>query len=203
MQIILIEPVKNLGNVGDVVKVKQGYARNFLIPNKKAMRATSDNIAYYETKKKEIQAANKAKLDEASKIAQKIQGKLVTLVQQAAEDGRLFGSITAVEIAAGLSEQFGLDISRKQIVLHAPIKYIGVHTVEVDIHGDISAKVHPNIARSESDAKNAAARFAKGEKVMEGPDAEAARKQAAAEAEETASTPAPQAEEPATEDAQA
>lgn len=178
MQIILIEPVKNLGQVGDVVTVKNGYARNFLLPNKKAMRATGDNIAYFEVKKKEIQAANAEKVSEAQKVAKKIEAAVITLVQQAGEDGRLYGSVTANEIAEALTAQTKVKISRKQVVLHSPIKYIGVHTVEVDLHGDVITTIHPNVARSEDDAKSAAARFAKGEKVMEGPAGEEARKQA-------------------------
>jgi large subunit ribosomal protein L9 len=182
MQIILLEPVKNLGTVGDVVTVKNGYARNFLIPNRKAMRATADNVAYFDAKKKEIQAANQEKVSAANTTAKKIAGTVVALVQQAGEDGRLYGSVNATDIAAALSKHAGVEISRKQIVLHSPIKYVGIHTVEIDLHGDVVTTIHPNIARSEADAKSAAERFARGEKVMEGPEADSARKQAELEA---------------------
>ena len=189
MQIILLEQVKKLGNTGDVVSVKNGYARNYLIPNKKAMRATKDNIAYFEVKKKEIEAADKAKTSDAEKASKKIDGNIITLIQQAGEDGRLYGSVNANDIAKALSEKSSESINRKQVVLHAPIKYMGVYTVEVDLYGTIIANVHVNIARSEGEAKDAETRFKRGEEVMEGPSGEkeqvqekAAEEVAAAEA---------------------
>ncbi len=195
MQIILLEPVRKLGAVGDVVKVKNGYARNFLLPNKKALRATEENIAYFEVKKKEIQAANNDKIAIATKVAKKIEKAVVTLVQQAGEDGRLYGSVNAVDISEALTTQVGVEISRKQVVLHAPIKYIGVHTVEVALHGDMVVKVHPNVARSEDDAKSAAQRFAKGEKVMEGPGADEDKKSSRVAAPQAEEAEVPVAEE--------
>ncbi len=172
MQVILLEQIKKLGNVGDMVTVKGGYGRNFLIPGKKALRATKDNIAYFESKKAEIEKANKEKLAEAQKVLGKIGGTVVSLIQQAGEDGRLYGSVSAGDIARQLSEDTKEEVIRSQVVLHAPIKYIGVHDVEIDLHAEAVAVVHVNIARSGSEAKDAAAKFAKGYRVMEGPGAE-------------------------------
>ncbi len=171
LQVILLEPIKRLGQVGDVVQVKNGYARNFLIPQKKAVRATKDNVAYFEAKRKDIEKENAGKIAEAEKLAKQIDGAIITLVQQAGEDGRLYGSVKAADIAKALETEKKASVDRKQVVLHTPIKYIGVHTVEVHLHGDVSAVVHPNIARSATEAKDAKARFEKGEVVMEGGDA--------------------------------
>jgi large subunit ribosomal protein L9 len=168
MQVILVEPVRKLGNVGDVVNVKPGFARNFLIPSEKAVRATEDNIADFKARKAEIEKQDKAKSAEAEKLAKKIDGTLVNIIRQAGEDGRLYGSVSAQDIAAAVSDAKKEEISRKTVLLTDPIKYIGVYSIEVNLHGDVSATVHPNVARSESEAKEASGKFARGEDVMEG-----------------------------------
>ncbi len=173
MQIILLEQVRKLGNVGDIVDVKNGYARNFLIPNGKALRANKANVDLFEQKKKDIQAANENKIKDAEKQQKDIEGKVVPVVMQAAEDGRLYGSVGANVIADALETAAKVGISRKQVMLNNPIKYIGVHRVDIDLFGNVTATIHVNIARSETEADEAAERFARGEEVMEGPGAPA------------------------------
>jgi large subunit ribosomal protein L9 len=173
MEVILLEPVRKVGNVGDVVIVKNGYARNYLIPAKKALRSTKDNLAFFESKKAEIEKENQNKTTEAEKIVKAIDGTFVTLITQAGEDGRLYGSVTPLDISRPLE-----NIDRKQIALSAPIKYIGVYDVEVRLIGDISATIKVNVARTESEAKDAEKRSKAGEEVMEGPGATTPLKQA-------------------------
>jgi len=177
MEIILLEQQRKLGNIGDVVKVKNGYARNFLIPNNKALRATKENIALFESKKSDIEKENKKKVEDAEKVAKKIEGAIITLVRQAGEDGRLYGSVNASDIANALVKTTKEAIDRKQIVLNNPIKYIGIHSVEVSIYGSVVANIHPNISRSEGEAKDTAKKFVKGEAVMEGPSADGHQQQ--------------------------
>lgn len=183
MQVILVENVKKLGQVGDVVDVKPGFARNFLIPTNKALYATNDNIAYYEAKKKEIEKANKEKLADADKVIKVINGAMISLIGNAGEDGRLFGSIKASDIADKLSEQTKQDIKRQFVTLNEPIKYIGIYAVEITVFAEANATIQVNVARTESEAKEAAEKFAKGEIVREGPAAEeqSAKAQAAVE----------------------
>ncbi len=175
MEVILLESVKKLGNTGDVVSVKNGYARNFLVPTKKAMFATKDNIAVFEQRKGEIEKENKAKTSEAEKLADKIKNTVVSLIQQAGEDGRLYGSISSVNISDALAKKTKEDIDRKQITLHNPIKYIGIHDIEIHLFGNVSAIIHANVARSEGEAKDAEKKFSRGERVAEGPSAESAQ----------------------------
>lgn len=133
MRVILIEHVRNLGSVGDVVDVKDGYARNFLVPGKKAMRATRDNIDLFETHKKEIEKANAEKIEGAKNQLKTIDGLVVPVVMQAAEDGRLFGSVTATTIVDSVNALITDKVDRKQIVMNKPIKYIGVHPIEITL----------------------------------------------------------------------
>ncbi len=182
MQIILLEQVKNLGNIGEVVKVKDGYARNFLLPNNKALRATKSNIDFFEVQKAEIKKQNDAKIKEAEATAKKVDGILVDIIQQAGEDGRLYGSVTIADIAEAVSQKSGQQIERKQVVLHDPIKYIGIHEVDVDLHAEVNVKVDVNVARTSAEAKISAEKFKKGERVMEGPSSETKAEEQAAEA---------------------
>lgn len=163
MQVILTQQIKKLGNVGDVVEVKNGYARNFLIPNEKALRATKDNVAFIESKRAEIEKENAAKLKAAEKVVSKIDEATPVLIKQAGEDGRLYGSVNAAEIARAVSEDSGETITRKHINLVKPIKYIGLHTVLVEIYGEAAAKVFVNVARTKGEAADAEAKFKKGE----------------------------------------
>lgn len=155
MQVILIENVDKLGRVGETVRVRDGYARNYLIPHKKALRATNDNIAYFEAKKADFEAQNKTLTAEAEKKAKKIDGQHVVLVRQASEDGRLYGSVNSKDIVDAIKGVTGEDLLRRHIDLNSPIKSLGIYQIRVVPHGDVSAVVEVNVARSESEAKEA------------------------------------------------
>ena len=170
MDIILLEPIRKLGKAGDVVKVKPGFARNFLLPQSKALYATKANIAEFEAKKDDIEKTNKERHDEASAAAKKVNGKAVILTSQAGEDNRLYGSITANDIAKAVSEQFSIELDRKQIILTDTIKYIGIYDISVQLHADIEVTLGVNVARSESEAREAA----KAQKATKADNADAA-----------------------------
>ena len=154
MEVILLERVENLGNVGEIVKVKDGYARNFLIPQGKVLRANNENKALFETKKAEIEKANSDKKAAAEKDAKKISDKFVVLIRQAGEDGRLYGSVAARDIS-DLIKELGVEVSKSQVSLAEPIKYLGVYPQKVSLHAEVPVTVNVNVARSESEAKEA------------------------------------------------
>ena len=171
MEVILLERVEKLGVVGDQVKVKDGFARNFLIPESKALRATADNIAHFEAKKAEIEAENATKKTEAEKESKEVDGTIVTLIQQAGDDGRLFGSIRRRNIVQALAEENGKDaLDKNTIVIPTPIKDIGIYTVSVRLHPEVIVKLHVNVARSSDEAAEAKREFLapkKKQKVVE------------------------------------
>ncbi|WP_321876344.1 50S ribosomal protein L9 [Paraburkholderia bannensis] len=141
MQIILLEKVVNLGNLGDIVKVKDGYARNFLIPNKKARRATKDAIAEFEVRRAELEKAAAEKLAAAQAEGEKLNGLTVTIGQKAGVDGRLFGSVTNADIAAALVKA-GFAVEKMQVRLpEGPLKMVGEHPVQVALHTDVLVDV--------------------------------------------------------------
>jgi large subunit ribosomal protein L9 len=141
MQIILLDKVAKLGNLGDVVKVKQGYARNFLIPQKLARRATEAAIAEFEARRADLEKAAQAKLDAAQALGEKLAGKTVRIAQKAGVDGRLFGSVTNQDIAEALGKM-GLAVVKSQVRLPVgPLKTVGEHTVSVAPHGDVVVDV--------------------------------------------------------------
>jgi large subunit ribosomal protein L9 len=141
MQVILLEKVVKLGNLGDVVKVKDGYARNFLIPSKLARRATEAAIKEFETRRADLEKAAAAKLDGARSLGEQLQGKVVRITQKAGVDGRLFGSVTNADIAEGLTKM-GLAVQKAQVRMPAgPIKTVGEHVVTVAPHSDVVAEV--------------------------------------------------------------
>jgi large subunit ribosomal protein L9 len=141
MQIILLDKVAKLGNLGDVVKVKQGYARNFLIPQKLARRATEAAIAEFEARRADLEKAAQAKLDAAQALGEKLAGKSVRIAQKAGVDGRLFGSVTNQDIAEALGKM-GLAVVKSQVRLPVgPLKTVGEHTVSVAPHGDVVVDV--------------------------------------------------------------
>jgi large subunit ribosomal protein L9 len=141
MQIILLDKVAKLGNLGDVVKVKQGYARNFLIPQKLARRATEAAIAEFEARRADLEKAAQAKLDAAQALGEKLAGKTVRIAQKAGVDGRLFGSVTNQDIAEALGKM-GLAVVKSQVRLPVgPLKTVGEHTVSVAPHGDVVVEV--------------------------------------------------------------
>lgn len=137
MKVILLERVERLGSIGDIVEVKNGYARNFLLPKSKALRATNDNIKLFESKKADISAANDKAKQEATLVADEISALSIVVVRQASESGFLFGSVTARDIVNEL-EQHGINgIKRQQIVIEHPIKVIGSHLVKIYVHPEV------------------------------------------------------------------
>jgi large subunit ribosomal protein L9 len=141
MQIILLEKIANLGNLGDVVKVKDGYARNYLIPTHRARRATESAIKEFEARRAELEKSAADKLGAARALAEQLEGKVVRIVQKAGVDGRLFGSVTNADVAAALT-QMGLAVAKAQVRMpNGPLKITGDHTVSVAPHTDVLAQV--------------------------------------------------------------
>jgi large subunit ribosomal protein L9 len=181
MEVILLERIGRLGQMGDVVKVKDGYARNFLLPKGKALRASKDNRARFESMRAELEAKNTAAKGEAGTVAKKIDGKVVIAIRQASETGQLFGSVSPRDIADMISAD-GTKVTRAQVVLNAPIKSIGSYKVPIALHPEVEVTVTVNVARSEDEAE----RLARGEDVTirrEQGDDEAAAEEAKKAAE--------------------
>ena len=152
MQIILLERVGKLGKIGDVVTVKDGYARNFLLPAKKALRATAANKKYFEEQRQQIEERNKKQIVEAEKLAKTAVSVKVVLLRQAGESGQLYGSVTARDIAASLRKE-GIQVRRGNIVMEIPIKEIGISRVKVSLHAEVIIEVDVNVARSAEEAE--------------------------------------------------
>jgi len=155
MEVILLEHVEKLGKMGDVVNVKNGFARNYLLPQNKALRATEANKAVFEKQKAELEAHNKALFEEASKKAAALQGFSAVLIRQAAETGQLYGSVTIRDIAAAIKEA-GYNVERRCVYLEKPIKDLGVYEVKLNLHPEVSQKIMVNVARTEDEAKKQA-----------------------------------------------
>lgn len=168
MQVILIERMANLGNIGDTVKVKDGYARNYLIPQKKALRATKSNVAYFEAQRADIEARNAELHSEAEKAAKGLDNVSIILIRQASDDGRLYGSVTARDVAAALQEKKHL-VERKHVELRSVIKEVGIYPVKIALHPEVIVDVKVNIARSESEAQAAAQEAAAPKKKAKAP----------------------------------
>ena len=151
MEVILLERVEKLGLMGEVVNVKPGFARNYLLPRKKALRATKANIAQFDTQRSQFEAANIQKRDEAEKIGNKLEGLTVVLVRQASDSDQLFGSVTTRDIAVEIAEA-GFIIDKNQVQLDQPIKTVGMHNVTVRLHPEVSVTVTANVARTEDEA---------------------------------------------------
>ena len=155
MEVILLERVAKLGQMGEVVRVKDGYARNFLLPKGKALRATKDNRARYETMKTELEARNLERRSEAEKVAAKLNGQSFVVIRQAAETGQLYGSVSTRDLAAILGEG-GFLVERGQLGLNAPIKMIGLHVVPVALHPEVDVTISVNVARNKDEAERQA-----------------------------------------------
>jgi large subunit ribosomal protein L9 len=151
MEIILLERIEKLGAIGDVVKVKDGFARNYLLPNKKALRANESNRKLFEVNRAQIEEENAAKRADAEKAAKTVDGKTVKLIRQASNTGQLYGSVSARDIVDAL-EGAGAKVNKSQVVLDRPIKAIGVHEVKVALHPEVSVTVKVNVARSPEEA---------------------------------------------------
>jgi large subunit ribosomal protein L9 len=152
MDVILLERVQNLGQIGDVVKVKAGFARNFLLPQRKALRATEANRTKFESQRAQIEAANLEKRGEAEKVRGKIEGLKVVLIRQAGETGQLFGSVNARDIADAVTAA-GFTVDRRQVILDRPIKALGLHPVRVALHPEVIVSVSANVAKSTEEAE--------------------------------------------------
>lgn len=191
VQVILLERVEKLGQMGQVVDVKPGFARNFLLPQKKALRATKDNLAYFEKQRAQLEAQNLSRKGEAEQIAQKLDGLSVVIIRQAGESGQLYGSVTARDIAQGVTEA-GFTIVRGQVVQEKAIKTLGLYKQRVVLHPEVSVTVTINVAQSPEEA----------EMQSKGVDPlklaqEAAARDAAAQAEADAAEDTAPAEAPA------
>lgn len=152
MDIILLERIEKLGKIGDVVKVKPGYARNFLLPQRKALRATKANLEYFETQRVRLEALNEERLKEASATGSKLEGLTVTLVRQASETGQLYGSASARDIAEAIAAT-GHPVERRMVQLDHPIKMLGLHPVRIALHPERIVTVTLNVARSPEEAQ--------------------------------------------------
>ena len=151
MEVILLERVEKLGAIGDVVKVKNGFARNYLLPNKKALRANDANRKLFETNRARIEEENAHKRSDAETASKGVEGKSVKLIRQASNAGHLYGSVSARDIAEAL-EGVGAHVAKSQVVLDRPIKEIGVHEVKIALHPEVSVTVKVNVARSPEEA---------------------------------------------------
>lgn len=151
MEVILLERIEKLGQMGDVVNVKAGYARNYLLPQNKALRKNKQNIAHFDSRKAQLEAENLAKRSEAEMVSGKVEGLSVPIVRAAGESGQLYGSVTARDIAAAVSEA-GVTINRNQVVLNRALKSLGLEPVQISLHPEVSVEITVNIARSLEEA---------------------------------------------------
>lgn len=191
IDVILLERVEKLGIMGDVVKVKPGYARNFLLPQKKALRATKENITFFESQKAQLEASNIKLREEAEKVAKRMDGLKLVMIRQAGESEQLYGSVNSNDIAKALTDA-GYTVARSQVQIDRPIKYLGLHPVLVRLHPEVAIQVIANVAKTEEEAQMQA----EGKKVRaDEEEAENAEQYEASDAE----TPVEAAAEEATE----
>ena len=161
MKVILLERVERLGALGDVVTVKDGFARNFLLPTSKALRANSANLKVFESRRGEIEASNAKAREAAAKSGDKLDGSSYIMIRQAGESGHLYGSVSGRDVADAVNAEGG-KVDRSMVVLDKPIKTLGVHPVKVRLHAEVTVTVNINIARSQDEAE----RQARGENVI-------------------------------------
>jgi len=152
MKVILLERIEKLGQMGDEVTVKSGFARNYLLPHKKALRATKNNKKYFDSQRAQLEASNLDRRSDAEKLGEKLDGLFVSMVRQAGESGQLYGSVNARDIAVGITEA-GFTVTRQQVELAHPIKMLGLFDVHVSLHPEVNVTVIANVARSEDEAK--------------------------------------------------
>ena len=202
MEVILMERVEKLGQMGDVVSVKPGYARNFLLPQRKALRATKGNMERFENQRVHLEADNLERRQEAEKVSEKLQGLTVVLIRQAGESGQLYGSVNTKDLAQAVTEA-GIRIERRQVILDKVIKSLGLYPVRIQLHPEVAVEVSANVARSdeEAEAQTKAGRMISAEELREAEEAQEAEIEAVVEAvvmeeeEETASNDETQSEE--------
>ncbi len=152
MEVILLERVAKLGQMGEVVNVKQGYARNFLLPQGKALRANAANLAKFDAEKAQMEARNLETKKEAEALAEKLDGQQFVVIRSASDAGALYGSVTTRD-AADVATEGGFSVDKRQVVLTGPIKELGLHNVEVNLHPEVQATIQLNVARSEEEAE--------------------------------------------------
>jgi large subunit ribosomal protein L9 len=152
LDVILLERVENLGQMGQVVKVRPGFARNFLLPQKKAMRATKENLAYFDKQRAQLEAQNLTRKKEAEQVGEKLNGLKVVLIRQAGESGQLYGSVSARDLSDAVTSA-GFTIGRGQVVMEKPIKTLGLFPLKVVLHPEVSVQVTANIAQSAEEAE--------------------------------------------------
>ena len=189
MEIILLEKIEKLGGMGDIVGVKDGYARNFLLPRKKALRATPENMQRFEREREALEQLNSDRRDAAGSAATRLEGESIILIRQASDTLQLYGSVNARDVAEAMAER-GAEIRRQQVRLDRPIKSLGVHDVRIALHPEVTVTVKVNVARSPEEAEIQA----RGGTILD--DAEDA-------AEDAAEGDTPEWEPPATEDGDA
>lgn len=188
MEVILLEKYRKLGNIGDVVDVKNGYARNYLIPQSKALRATKANKEVFEAKKAEIKKEFDTKVKAASSIQQSLQNKHILIIKQASEDDRLYGSVSSNEIVKAIKEQLSQDVLRSSVDMNIQIKYLGVYDVSLNLFADVSVVMKLIVARSKEEEAKFLAELKGENKKSKAPSndqekAEAAAQEAVAQAE--------------------
>lgn len=198
MEIILLEKIKGHGDIGDIVRVKDGFAKNYLFPLKKALRATKENKAFFESKKAEIEKRNADALKEAETLVKKIDGLSLVVIRQAGDSGHLYGSVSSKDLSALLKEK-GYQVNNNYIKIDTPIKEIGIYTINIDLHADVVAKISVNVARSDDEAKSALKKLAEEAKKAEAKKKSAAKK--ADKAEENTQSESSEKEETKTEEA--
>ncbi|MGC2397376.1 MAG: 50S ribosomal protein L9, partial [Rhodomicrobium sp.] len=174
MQVILLERIGRLGQMGDIVKVRPGFARNFLLPQGKALRATKDNMSHFEKERTQLEATNLQRKQEAEAVAKKLDGLSFVILRQAGDTGQLYGSVSTRDIADAVTAG-GFTIDRVQVLLDRPIKSLGLHDVRVGLHPEVEIKVAINVARTEEEAQRQAA----GENVSQSARDDYAAEQAA------------------------
>ena len=177
VELVLLQRVEKLGQMGDVVRVKPGFARNFLLPQKKALRASKDNLKRFEEQRAQLEAQNIKRREEAERIAERVHGLSVVIIRQAGESGGLYGSVSSRDVAEACVAG-GLTINRSQVVLDHPIKTLGLAKVTVSLHPEVSIPVTVNVARSPEEAE----RQARGEQVGKAAEEAEAAAEAAQEA---------------------
>ncbi|MDE1967803.1 MAG: 50S ribosomal protein L9 [Alphaproteobacteria bacterium] len=182
MEVILLERIEKLGQMGQVVKVRPGFARNYLLPQKKALRATKENLAIFEKQRAQLEAANLVRRGDAEQVAQKLNGISVMIIRQAGESGQLYGSVTARDIAQAVTEA-GFTIGKGQVTLDKAIKTLGLYPMRVRLHPEVTIQVTVNVAQSAEEAE------------MQAKGIDVTKRALEAQADDAAAAPAPAAED--------
>ena len=166
MQVILLERVEKLGILGDTVTVKPGFARNYLLPQGKALRATKANIEHFEAQKVGLEKANNDRKSVAEKSSTSIEGKTIVIIRSASDSGQLYGSVTTRDIAVALTELSGETLTRNNVILESPIKNIGYYDFKIRLHAEVTVNIKVNVAQSVEEAELQANRIARGESAV-------------------------------------